>query len=55
MCAGTIYYTIEHFNPNENNPIVSEYYGADLKPLYKKYVHVVPNKPTNDFRLIDIV
>lgn len=63
ICAGTVYYSIEKFVPNQSNPLVQQYYtnkvdvksDLELTPRYVKYVHVVPDKTTNEFRLIDIV
>ena len=63
LCAGTVYYSIEKFVPNADNPLVQQYYvnrvnlkaDTELTPRYIKYVHVVPDKTTNEFRLVDVV
>lgn len=55
MCAGTVYYSVEPYNPNPRNPVVQQYYKEGVTPKFVKYIHVVPDKAENKFRMIDII
>lgn len=55
ICAGTVYYSIERVELNPNNPLVSSFFVNKFHPYYNKYVHVIPDKPENEFRLINII
>lgn len=35
--------------------MAQSFYSEELTPFYKKYIHVIPDKPTNEFHMIDIV
>lgn len=55
ITAGTIYYSIERVQLNTNNPLVQQYFVNKIHPYYNKYIHVIPDKLENEFRLVDIV
>ena len=56
LCCGTVFYSIEKFNPDKENQFVEKYCAFyKTGPIYKKYIHVIPDKPKNQFRLIDLI
>lgn len=55
ISAGTVYYSIERVQLNANNPLVQQYFVNKIHPYYNKYIHVIPDKLENEFRLVDIV
>ncbi|KPL94046.1 ribosomal L27-like protein [Sarcoptes scabiei] len=56
MCAGTIYYSIEKVDINRDNPLVEQNFILhNTLPYYNKYIHVIPDKLVNEFRLIELV
>ncbi|KAH7642432.1 mitochondrial ribosomal protein L27 [Dermatophagoides farinae] len=55
ITAGTVYYSIERVQLNSNNPLVQQYFVNTIQPYYNKYIHVIPDKLENEFRLVDIV
>ena len=55
LCSGTVFYSIEKFNANPKSPFVQQFYSQQKGPVYKKYIHVIKDNNSNEFKLIDII
>lgn len=57
ICEGTIMVTTEKFDSNTENDYVQKFY--ERRPLesniYKRYIHVLPLKPKQEFKLINLI
>ncbi|XP_021963241.1 39S ribosomal protein L27, mitochondrial [Folsomia candida] len=55
--TGTVSFTVETPDLNWKHRQVEKFYGARSRtaPFFKKYVHVIPDKQHNQFRLVDMV
>ena len=56
VCDGTFYVSTEKISPDLNHEVAEKYYTARMgQQIHKRFVNVIPDKPSLKFRLIDLV
>lgn len=56
LCGGNVKFTSEVFDPNFDHPLTMAQFGnRQGQKMWKKYIHVIPSKDENRFKLVDVV
>ena len=53
--SGRMIVTTEPINPDMSHEICEKYYKEYRGPMFKRFIHVIPEKQTPTFKLIDLV